>query len=256
VVGSAGAVSASVALFVACGGEQAGVSAAKLPEGVRSNNIEHEACDESGHKVETLDANNDGKPDIRRVFDGAGHELCRIADMNHDGKPDMYEYFDASGQIRRREIDLGEDGVISVIEYYEGGKLARKELDAARRGKIDTWDFYDVATGKRVKRERDTNGDGRVDQWWTWEGDKVTIAMDRNFDGQPELESQVVLGGEGAVTKDGGASLTSAAGDAAAAEPAPAAASDAGLSPSPTYADGGPGGAIHDGGARRRGGKR
>jgi hypothetical protein len=242
--------------MVACGSSEAtGVGAAKLPEGVRSNNMEHEACSESGHKVEVLDANNDGKPDIKRVYDGAGHELCRIADMNHDGKPDMYEYFDQNGQVRRREMDLGDEGIISVIEYYEGGKLTRKELDTTRTGKIDTWDYFDPATGNRTKRERDTNGDGKVDQWWTWDGDKVTIAMDKNFDGQPELESQVVIGGV-----DNAAKPDASAG--------PASAADAGSAPvaqepssttaptSPSEPDAGHAAKDAGGGRRSRGGKR
>ena len=35
-----------------------------------------------------------------------------------------------------------------------------------------------------IRRERDTTGDGTVDQWWTWEGSKVSIASDRNGDGK------------------------------------------------------------------------
>src|SRR5215210_2885713 len=88
-----------------CGSDSGGgVANAKLPDGVRSVAIAHESCDESGNKVELLDANNDGKPDIKRVLKG-GREICRITDLNHDGKPDMFEYYDATGQLRRREAD-------------------------------------------------------------------------------------------------------------------------------------------------------
>ena len=46
-----------------------------------------------------------------------------------------------------------------------------------------------------VRRERDTTGDGHIDQWWTWNGDKVTIAVDSSGDGKPDPESTIVLGG-------------------------------------------------------------
>lgn len=180
-----------------CGGDTAsGVANAKLPAGVRSSVIEHEPCDESGNKVEILDANNDSKPDIKRVSKG-GREICRITDLNHDGKPDMFEYYDATGQLRRREADYDDNGIVNSIEHFENGKTVRRELDTANQGRIDTWDFFDPATGARTKRERDATGDGKVDQWWTYAGERVTIAMDRNGDGQPDPDSTITLGADG-----------------------------------------------------------
>jgi|GEM_PF-860035 len=203
-----------------CGDSSAsGVANAKLPNGVRSQVIEHEACEESGNKVEMLDANNDGKPDIKRVSKG-GREICRITDLNHDGKPDMFEYYDQTGQLRRREADYDDNGIVNSIEYFENGKLVRRELDTTNQGKIDTWDFFDPATGARTKRERDATGDGKIDQWWTYDGEKVTIAMDRNGDGLPDPESAITLGAGGQVVTDAG---VAAATPSAAPAPAPAA---------------------------------
>jgi len=231
-----------------CSGDKdSGVGAAKMPGGSRTETLAHEACDEGGNRVEAMDANGDGKADIKRIYDKSGHELCRISDLNHDGKPDMYEYYDASGQLRRRESDFDDSGVVDLIEYYEGGKLVRKELDTTGQHRIDTWDYFDPATGKRTKRERDTTNDGRVDQWWAYDGDKITIQMDKNGDGVPEPESTVVIGGSDA--KDGGAgSSPLASNDDASAPsstpvaPPPRADLDAGPSPSPgtTPQDAGP----------------
>jgi hypothetical protein len=215
-----------------CGGG-GGVGNAKLPDGVRSQAIEHEACNEAGHKVETVDVNNDGKPDIRRVYDGQ-HEICRISDLNRDGKPDMFEYYDKTGQLRRREADYDDNGIVNSIEIYENGKLVRAELDTTNQGRIDTWDTFDPSTGKRTKRERDATGDGRVDQWWTYDGDKVTIAIDRNGDGHPDPESVVTLGSSGAPMPS-----TNGPVDAGPPpEPAPVATAPA-LEPTPAKADAG-----------------
>jgi hypothetical protein len=216
------------AITAGCGSDATGD--AKLPSGTRSSAVEHEACNESG-KVEKLDANGDGKPDIKRVYSG-GKETCRITDLNHDGKPDMYEYYDAAGQVRRREADYDDSGVVDAIELYKGGKLVSRELDTTGSHRLDTWDFFDPATGKRVRRERDANGDGLVDQWWTWEGDKVTIAFDKNVDGKPDPNDTVVLGATGSPMPTGPVD----------AGPPPSTASalgsgDAGLSPSTSSMD-------------------
>lgn len=225
-----GAISA-LGLFVAglsaaigCGGGGAsGGEKSTSPTAARSTVIEHEACSESGHKVEAIDVTNDGKPDIRKVYAGTT-ELCRMTDLNHDGHADLYEYFDKTGALRRREFDFDDNGVVNQIDYYENGKLVRRELDTTNQGRIDTWDTFDPSTGARAKRERDATGDGRIDQWWTYEADRITIAMDRNGDGLPDPEATVVLGADGKpiTIADGGAPQVAAAGDAGAQPPVPA----------------------------------
>jgi hypothetical protein len=187
-----------------CGGGEAGV-AGKLPDDgrARTSTIEHEPCEESGNVVQALDANNDGKADIRKVSKN-GREICRISDLNHDGNPDLFEYFDPSGQLRRREADYDDNGVVNAIEHFEAGRLVRRDLDTTNQGRIDTWDFLDPTTGAMVKRERDANGDGRIDQWWSYERGQVTIAMDRNGDGQADPGAAIVLGANGQVIVDAG----------------------------------------------------
>lgn len=206
---------AGVLAAVGCGdATNSGVANAKLPEGVRSQTLEHETCDESGGKVEKLDVNNDGKADIRRVSHD-GREVCRITDLNHDGKPDMFEYFDAAGQLRRRESDYDDNGVVNSIEHFVGGKLVQRELDTTNQGRIDTWDFFDPTTGNRTKRERDATGDGKIDQWWTYDNGNVTISMDRDGDGRPDPDSTMTLGASGQVLAADGGTDASAASDAA-----------------------------------------
>jgi hypothetical protein len=232
IVGASIVVGATLgALLVACSGndKSSGLGDSKLPQGVRSEAIEHESCDDSSGRVETLDTNNDGKPDIRSVYGKSGQVLCRIVDLNHDGKADLYEYFDGSGTIRRREYCYDDTGVVNAIEYFENGKLVRREYDTSGQHRIDTWDFFDPNAApdpkgrlRPLRRERDTTGDGRVDQWWTWDGDKLTIAMDKTGDGKPDPEETLVIGGSvddasaplpTASSPEGGATSTGDGGD-------------------------------------------
>jgi len=251
---------AILALALGCGGgdSASGVANGKLPEGARSTSIDHEDCSESGRKVELVDVNNDKKADIKRVYDG-NREICRITDLNHDGHPDLFEYFDKNGQLRRREYDFDDNAVINQIDFYENGKLVRREADTTNQGRIDTWDYFDPNTGARIKRERDSTGDGRIDQWWTYEGDpaspKITIAMDRNGDGQPDPDSTIVLGDTSGSGKgsDAGA-LASGDGGASAPPPPPAlpaAPSGTDLAPSAPVSDAGVPGKPQRGGAKR-----
>ncbi len=259
-IGRIGVIAAGLALgaWLGCGGDKdSGVAHSNLPNGVRSTTIEHEECTESGHRVENLDLTNDGKTDVRKIYDGQ-REICRITDLNHDGRPDLFEYFDKNGQLRRREYDFDDNTVVNQIDYYENGKLVRRESDTTNQGRIDTWDYFDPNTGARTKRERDSTGDGRIDQWWTYEGDpqnpKITIAMDRNGDGLPDPESTIVLGGTGGPTAEGGPLAMGDAGASAPPPPAPPPApSGTDLSPSPSVpvADAGVAGKPQRGGAKR-----
>ena len=214
-VGVLGAASVAALGTVAfgCGGSEKNSAGGQstLPEGAHVETLDHEACTESGHRVESLDSNGDGKADIKQVYDlKTGKEVCRITDLDHDGKPDMFEYYDANGILRRREAGFDMSGVVDSVEYYEGGKLAKRELDTTGQHRVDTWDYYD-ATGKITRRERDSTNDGRVDQWWTYEGDKVTIAIDRNGDGKPDPEDTVTIGGSDEPPKASAASVADAA---------------------------------------------
>jgi hypothetical protein len=201
------ALAAVTGTLAACGGGGARVTpvvSAPAATGRRSETVDHEPCAVAGGHVESLDTNGDGKPDILRVRDGSQHELCRAVDLNRDGRMDLFEYFDATGAIRRREFSYGDKGEVNAVEIYEAGKLVARSYDTTGQHKIDTWDWFDpgapvdAKTGRPAhptRRERDVLGGGVINQWWTWNGDQVSISSDHNGDGKPDPASTVVLGG-------------------------------------------------------------
>jgi len=149
----------------------------------RDTAVAHEDCDTKA-AAEKIDANNDGKPDIFIVRDGS-HEVCRAVDLNFDGVIDAYSYFDANGQLRRRENDYDKDGLVDEISVFKAGQIAEKDQSTALAKHLDTWDFYQA--GVLVRTERDSNGDGIIDQWWEYPKPGCPlIHADMNNDGRPD----------------------------------------------------------------------
>jgi|SRR5690554_231054 len=166
-----------------CGGAQARPG---LSEGAqrRDTAVEHEPCDVDGKGAERVDANGDGRPDIVIVRDG-GREVCRAVDLNLDGTFDRWTYLDEGGAVRRQESDYDRDGRIDEIAIFRGGVVIERQAATTLHHQLDTWHFYDQ--GKLVRTERDSNGDGVVDQWWEYRSPECPlIHSDVNNDGRPD----------------------------------------------------------------------
>lgn len=166
----------------------------------RDVDFSHDNCNPDASS-KTVDVNGDQRPDIVHVMKD-GHEMCRIVDLNFDGAVDAYIYFDDKGAERRREEDFDRDGRPDQITVLQGGQLAEKHRETNFDDKIDTWDYYQ--SGVLVRRERDSDGDAIIDQWWTFYDPArprcATVASDRNADGKPDADSQVDLCGTGYVS--------------------------------------------------------
>jgi hypothetical protein len=173
---------------VACGGRSAAPSpstgaaaaaagAASTPEGFEPQpgevRVEH-------------DLTHDGKPDAWKYVlrDGSGKEtlLRTEKDLNGDGKIDTWEKYAPDGSLSRVVHDLDFDGRPDLASSYEQDRLVGKELFGSG-GVPRTWSHYEA--GKLVRKERDTNGDSRVDYWEYWEGGELDrIGVDEDGDGR------------------------------------------------------------------------
>lgn len=161
----------------------------------RDTELTHEDCKLDSSDAKATDANGDKRPDIVRVYDENGREICRAVDINMDTVIDVFIYYDEQGRQRRRESGFDRDTRPDEIAIYSGGVLIRKERETNNDGKIDTWDYYEG--GRLVKEERDSSGDGYVDQWWVFnrpgQPDCGIVTTDEDGDGLPDKDSQIDL---------------------------------------------------------------
>ncbi len=151
-----------------------------------------------GEVAKKYDVNGDKKPDLWKVYKkkGKGESvLVRIEiDLNSDGRIDIRRYYENNVK-RKEEFDLDFDGKVDVISYYdEDGYLFKQEYFLKTRKFPDLYKYYEVIGKKKQKRsvlvrkERDTNLDGKVDYWEYWEnGNLDRIGRDTDYDGNVDV---------------------------------------------------------------------
>ena len=116
-----------------------------------------------------VDRDDDGVRDAFYTYDGdslTGEQH----DANNDGKIDLVIRFQARRRIRSDE-DIDHDGHMDKWTFFATPMQSEQELpiridhDKKHRGFADTFEYFHIANGKAVltRRERDTNGDGKVD---------------------------------------------------------------------------------------------
>ena len=94
--------------------------------------------------------------------------------------------YDDQEQLAEKRTDTNGDGRHDEVVFYEDGKPERAESDTNYDGRVDLWITYD-ADGKPAAQERDTNGDGKRDQWIQLEdGVPRNQRDDKNGDGKPD----------------------------------------------------------------------
>ena len=176
----------------ACGGANGkgqGSTGPSKNESVRLGNIDDQTqCDAKGGREMLIDLNQDGQPDVRKIYKKTGTEeivVCREADLNFDGIKDIYIFFDDTGQITRDEVDLDYDGKIDIISTYVKGKVIKQEIDTNADSKVDR--VRHLQDDLPVRVEGDTDGDGQVDYWEYYEAGKlVRIGIDKDGDGRAD----------------------------------------------------------------------
>lgn len=155
----------------------------------------------AGEIVKKYDLNQDKRADLWKVYvrgkDKSGKPILVLKrfeiDLNADGKIDMRRYY-VSDVIDREDFDLDYDGRIDLINNYSQGYLYKQSYFMRSKTRPDVFKYYEVV-GKRkkkkarlVRKERDTNLDGKIDYWEYWEkGSLDRIGRDTDFDGNVDV---------------------------------------------------------------------
>lgn len=134
----------------------------------------------------TLDRNGDGRVDTWALMDGVHLRSIQI-DRHGTGKPDRWEYyeegtpapgsqpnagaaFDRKTMIVRADEANGPDRtIVTRREFYADGIITRVEEDTDFDGRIDKWETYDH--GVLARMDLDVSGRGRPDRRLVYRAD-------------------------------------------------------------------------------------
>jgi hypothetical protein len=139
----------------------------------------------------TYDSNANGRIDTWTEMDGARALRSRI-DRNEDGKIDRWEYYDDSGRLIKVGFSRRDDGKLDAWAYSgDDGKVNRIDISSTGDDqKIERREYYEPSPAgpgdqnALARAEEDTNRDGKVDKWETYENGAIkTVAFDENGDG-------------------------------------------------------------------------
>lgn len=87
----------------------------------------------------------------------------RTDDRNHDGRPDVWRWYDAAGHLVRVDIDTNFDGHADWREEYQDNHRTRLEVDRNYDGRVDRVVEFDPQTDSVLREELDTNFNGHAD---------------------------------------------------------------------------------------------
>lgn len=183
------------ALLVACP-KPGATPAADSPQAIRGPTTER-PLPEEGLIMQEVDLNRDGRPDIFNKFrqlTGAPRLLLeKQLDLNFDGRVDLVSSFDETGTLVSEQMDSDFDGRIDWTDHYQGGKRVISEMDTDFDGKANIFFYYesDERGIPRIQRkERDTNGDGKVDYWERFDAEGKVIKIGRDTDGDGKMDER------------------------------------------------------------------
>lgn len=167
--------------------------AADKEEGVVRPIVEREV--EGGLLESAVDLDGDGTPEIKNYYreraDAPRLLVRKEVDMNHDGKMDVISQFADDGQLEREEMDSDFDGFFDWTDHYQKGVRVMSEYDSDNDGKPNVFKYFTRAeNGEMIldRKERDENGDGKIDVWERYDATGAVMRMGRDTDGDGKVD--------------------------------------------------------------------
>ena len=163
-----------------------GACACGQPNGTDRRRIEPVYEEQTGRlQLLRYDSDGDGVIDTFCYMDGS--RVVRIEiDTDHDGRVDRWEYYGPDQTLVKIGLSRANDGKEDAWSYPgPDGSVARIEISTRRNGTIDRVEQF--VKNVLVSAEQDTDGDGRVDTWETYQGDRLAVvAFDSRHRGTPD----------------------------------------------------------------------
>lgn len=131
------------------------------------------------------DSDGDGKTDTVSYMDGPRVVKIEI-DGDEDGRIDRWEHYGPDQKIEKVGFSRAGDGKEDAWSYADAaGVIVRIEMSTRRDGKVSRIEHY--RQNALITAEEDADGDGKVDTWETYDGDRLSaIAFDTQHRGVPD----------------------------------------------------------------------
>lgn len=153
---------------------------------------------EQGLVEQDIDYNEDGVADIRNHYrerpDAPRLLLRKELDLNVDGRFDVVSFFDEDGKLMREEMDSDYDGRFDWTDHYKRGVRVMSEYDTDNDGRSNVFKYFVQGTdgNPRIDRkERDEDGDGRIDLWERFGADGSVVRTGRDTDGDGKVDERM-----------------------------------------------------------------
>lgn len=150
---------------------------------------------EAGLVEQTIDLDTDGQPDIHNYYreraDAPRLLLRKELDLNRDGKVDVVSFLDDAGQLEREEMDSDYDGFFDWTDHYQKGVRVMSEYDTDNDGRPNVFKYFIRAEDGTVhldRKERDEDGDGKIDVWERFDATGAVIRSGRDTDGDGKVD--------------------------------------------------------------------
>lgn len=164
-------------------------------DGAYVNRVTERQVPEEGLLGQDIDLDADGAPDIKNYYrersDAPRLLVRKELDLNRDGKIDVISFFDADGNLEREEMDSDYDGAFDWTDHYQKGVRVMSEYDTDSDTKPNVFKYYIRSEDGSMhldRKERDEDGDGKIDVWERFSLDGQVVRTGRDTDGDGKVD--------------------------------------------------------------------
>lgn len=180
-------------LVTACA-KQSSLESSKPHESQVTERAAPELSD-AGLVLQEVDLDRDKRPEVLNYLrireDGSRSLVRKELDLDRDGRIDVRSFFDDKGVLVREEMDADRDGQFDHTDVYQDGIRVMSEYDTDQDGVANVHKYYvRSASGVAVldRKERDEDGDGKIDLWERFDESGQVVRTGRDLDGDGKMD--------------------------------------------------------------------